>query len=396
MKVTGMKVFLTEYDRSKTPEFPKKSKVVSVRIFTDEGIYGDGEVAGIHATYAAYGMIRDLWPLIVGQDPFSNEVLWDHMMLRTFWGQNGGAFWYSGVSAIDIALWDIKSKALKMSLHKLLGGKRRDKVRCYASQLQFGWGDYDSPAVTVEDYVERAKLALADGYDAIKIDFLNWDDKGNILREDGRLGLLSPYYVNMYSERVHAVRDAIGPNVDLIIENHAGTNTQSAIQLAAAVQDCNIYYFEEPNTPVFYNNKNVKDNIKMPISHGERIFGRWEYLPYFLNKSVQVIQPDLGNAGGITEAKRVCDLAYVFDIGVQIHTCASHLLTPPSVQIEACLNNFVIHEQHVRSKNPANMELTDKIVMPKNGYLEVSDAPGLGIEWSEKALASPEQYTLKA
>ena len=154
MKVTGMKVFLTEYDRSKTPEFPKKSKVVGVRIFTDEGIYGDGEVAGIHATYAAYGMIRDLWPLIVGQDPFSNEVLWDHMMLRTFWGQNGGAFWYSGVSAIDIALWDIKSKALKMPLHKLLGGKRRDKVRCYASQLQFGWGDYDSPAVTVEDYGE--------------------------------------------------------------------------------------------------------------------------------------------------------------------------------------------------------------------------------------------------
>lgn len=85
----------------------------------------------------------------------------------------------------------------------------------------------------------------------------------------------------------------------------------------------------------------------------------------------------------------------MFDIGVQIHTCASHLLTPPSVQLEACLVNFVIHEQHVRSMNPSNIEMTNKTVMPKNGYLEVSDEPGLGIEWSEKALSSKEQITFK-
>ena len=116
----------------------------------------------------------------------------------------------------------------------------------------------------MQDYVDRAKLAVADGYDAIKIDFLNWDEKGRILNETNRLGLLPPDLVEMFSNRVHAVREAIGPNVDLIIENHAGTNSDSAIQLSAAVQDCNIYYFEEPNTPVFYNNKYVKDNIRMP------------------------------------------------------------------------------------------------------------------------------------
>ena len=83
------------------------------------------------------------------------------------------------------------------------------------------------------------------------------------------------------------------PKVDLIIENHAGTNSNSAIQLSAAVQDCNIYYFEEPNTPVFYNNKYVKDNVKMPLAHGERVFGRWEYIRYFMDNSIQVIQPDI-------------------------------------------------------------------------------------------------------
>lgn len=243
MKITSAKLFLAEYNRSETPEFPKKSKVVGIRIYTDEGIYGDGEVAGIHATYGAFGVIKDMWPFISGKDPFDNEVLWDQLMLRTFWGQNGGAFWYSAVSAIDIALWDIKSKALNVPLYKLLGGKRRDKVRCYASQLQFGWGPIDSPAVTVQDYVDRARLALQDGYDAIKIDFLNWDEKGNILNETNRLGLLPPELVQVFSDRVHAVREAIGPKVDLIIENHAGTNSNSAIQLSAAVQDCNIYYF---------------------------------------------------------------------------------------------------------------------------------------------------------
>ncbi|MDE7054270.1 MAG: mandelate racemase/muconate lactonizing enzyme family protein, partial [Oscillospiraceae bacterium] len=223
MKIVYAKLFMTEYNRSSSPEFPKTSKVVGIRIYTDEGIYGDGEVAGIHATHGAFGLIKDMWPLIVGRDPFENEVLWDQLMLRTFWGQNGGAFWYSAVSAIDLALWDIKSKALGVPLHKLLGGKRRDRVRCYASQLQFGWGPADSPAVTVQDYVDRANLALADGYDAIKIDFLNWDDKGRILNETDRLGLLPPELVQTFSDRVPAVREALGPSVDLIIENHAGT-----------------------------------------------------------------------------------------------------------------------------------------------------------------------------
>ena len=317
MKIVSAKLFMTEYNRSNTPEFPKKSKVVGIRLYTDEGVYGDGEVAGIHATYGAFGLIRDMWPLVVGKDPFENEVIFDQLMLRTFWGQNGGAFWYSAVSAIDVALWDIKSKVLGVPLYKLLGGKKRDQVRCYASQLQFGWGPCDSPAVTVQDYVDRAKLAVADGYDAIKIDFLNWDEKGRILNETNRLGLLPPDLVEMFSNHVHAVREAIGPNVDLIIENHAGTNSDSAIQLSAAVQDCNIYYFEEPNTPVFYNNKYVKDNIRMPVAHGERVFGRWEYIRYFMDHSVQVIQPDIGNAGGLTETKKICDMAYTFDVGVQ-------------------------------------------------------------------------------
>ena len=351
----------------------------------------DAGVSGYGCSWAIE-FAESMGKAIIGEDPLNHERLWQKIYVPKFIGRRGTSC--KTVSAIDIALWDIKSKALNVPLYKLLGGKRRDKVRCYASQLQFGWGPADSPAITVQDYVDRARFALADGYDAIKIDFLNWDEKGNILNETNRLGLLAPELVQVFSDRVHAVREAIGPKTDLIIENHAGTNSNSAIQLAAAVQDCNIYYFEEPNTPVFYNNKYVKDNVKMPLAHGERVFGRWEYIRYFLDNSIQVIQPDIGNAGGITETKRICDMAYTFDVGVQIHTCASHLLTPPSVQLEACIPNFVIHEQHMRSMNPSNMELTTKIVLPKNGYLDVTDDIGIGNEWSDKALASEDQITL--
>ena len=119
---------------------------VVCRIFTDEGIYGDGEAALAYGTAApaAMGMIQDLAKLIIGMDPLDNEVIWNKMYKRTFWAQNGGPIIFSGMSAIDIALWDIKGKFFGLPVYKLLGGKMRDNLRCYASQLQFGWGEENS------------------------------------------------------------------------------------------------------------------------------------------------------------------------------------------------------------------------------------------------------------
>ena len=389
MKITKAEIFLNEYGKV------KGRYVVGVRIHTDEGIYGDGEVAGIHATWSAYGMIRDLASRIIGMDPFANEVIWERLRMRTFWGQNGGAFWYSGVSAIDIALWDIKSKALNLPLYQLLGGKKRDKVRCYASQLQFGWGPEVEPATSIEDFVKVSKKAVSQGYDAIKIDFFTLDEKGNALTEMERNGLLPPRYVNMVRDRVAAVREAVGPDVDIIMENHSSTDTQAAIQLSQAVEPYNIYYFEEPNTPNAINTNTIKKNINMPISQGERLFGRWEYLPFFIDGSVQVIQPDLGNCGGITETKKLCDMAQVFDIGVQVHTCASHLLTPPSVILECTIPNFVIHEQHVNTLFPDLRRMTKKQYDPVNGYLDIIEEPGIGNEWSDEALATENKVIIE-
>lgn len=299
------------------------------RIYTDEGIYGDGEAALAYgeSQIAAFGIVQNFAKLIIGMDPLQHEVIWDKLYRTTFWGQNGGPVIFAGISAIDIALWDIKGKYYNAPIYELLGGKRREKLRTYASQLQFSWGPDIIPQRTPDDYAREAKKAVAEGYDAIKIDFFTFKpDEGNF-NDNDRLGLLSPEYLQMYEARVKAVREAIGPNVDLIIENHSFTDSQSAAQLGNLVKKYNIFYFEEPSTPTPQLSKFVHDETGLPIANGERIYTRWQYIEYFKQNAIQVIQPDVGTCGGITEIKKICDMAHVFDVGVQVHACGSPLST---------------------------------------------------------------------
>ena len=401
MKITKVEVFEVQARR---PEW----RPVLCRIYTDEGIYGDGEaaLAYCNGAPAAAGMIKDLASLIIGMDPLDNEVIWDKLYKCTFWGQNGGPVVFAGISAIDIALWDIKGKYFNVPVYKLLGGKRRDNIRTYASQLQFGWGldvckdslTMSAPhdAVTVQDYVDNAMKAVKEGYDCIKIDFFTYDpNDGHAYTDEECCRLLSPYYVNVVEERVKAVREAIGPNVDIIMENHSRPDAQSAVQLGRAVQKYNIFYFEEPNTPTPKTAKFISDKLPMPISHGERVYSRWQYAPYFEDQAIQVIQPDIGNCGGLTEAKKICDMAYVYDISVQAHVCASPLSTAAALHLEAVIPNFVIHEHHVFNLHDYNRELCTVDFQPVNGRFKVPEEPGLGAEISPWAIEHSIKYVVE-
>ena len=312
---------------------------------------------------------------------------------------------FSGISALDIALWDIKGKYFRVPIYKLLGGKRRDNLRTYASQLQFGWGDVcrdsvemSAPhnAATIADYVENARKAVAEGYDCIKIDFFTFaPEDGHRYTDEDRTRLLPPEKVHMIEERVAAVREAIGPDVDIIMENHSYLDAQSAVQLGRAVQKYNIFYFEEPSTPNVKTTKFICDELAMPISHGERLYSRWQYAPFFEDQSVQVIQPDLGNCGGLTEGKKICDMAYVYDISVQAHVCASPLSTAAALHLEAVIPNFVIHEHHVFNLHEYNRELCTVDLQPVNGRFKVPEEPGLGAEISPWAMEHSTKYTVE-
>ena len=368
------------------------------RIHTDEGIYGDGEAAlayGI-ASPAAAGMIRDLATLIIGMDPLDSEVIWDKLYKSTFWGQNGGPVVFAGISALDIALWDIKGKVFNVPVYKLLGGKRRDNLRTYASQLQFGWSDHAETLTTLDEYREVSKKAVAEGYDAIKIDFFTYaPEDGRRYTDEDCTRLLSPKLVDVVESRVAAVREAIGPNVDIIMENHSRPDAQSAVQLGRAVQKYNIFYFEEPNTPNPKTAKFISSKLSMPIAHGERVYSRWQYAPFFEDQSIQVIQPDLGNCGGLTEGKKICYMAYVYDISVQAHVCASPLSTAVALHLESVIPNFVIHEHHTNNLKPWNKELCTVDWQPVDGKFKVPEGPGLGCEFTDKVLNTENKIIVK-
>lgn len=359
---------------------------VFCRVYTDEGIYGDGEAAltYVSGAKAAFSLLEDYCKLIIGMDPLENEVIWDKLHKCTFWGQNGGPIVFAAISAIDIALWDIKGKAFGLPLYRLLGGKFRESLRCYASQLQLnGWRKHTDEWVNIQqpqEYAEAAKRAVADGYDCIKIDFFYGNCHGVPFTTDTRTGLFPATWLSFIEERIAATREAIGPNVDMIMENHSFLDANTAVQVGRMAEKYNVFFFEEATTPSPKMAKIVRERLNIPQASGERIYSRWQYLPYFENSSLQIIQPDIGNCGGITEAKKICDLAHAYDVSVQAHVCASPLSTDVAVHLETAIPNFVIHEHHIVHENNRNFEMALYNNLPSNGRIKPSERPGIGNE----------------
>lgn len=381
MKITKIDVMLVDVEPADNPIW----EPVVCRVYTDEGVYGDGEAALAYgrASRAAFGIIQDLAGLVIGMDSLEHEVIWEKLYKASAWGQNGGPVIFAGISAIDMALWDIKGKYFGVPVYRLLGGKMRSRLRCYASQLQYGWGDERIPAYTTEDYVNNALKAVEEGYDAIKIDFFTFDTDGHRFTHDETTGLQCRKQVDLVIGRLAAVRQAVGPYVDIIMENHAYTDAQSAVQLGQMAEQYGVLFFEEPTTPSPKVNKFVADRVKIPIAQGERIYSRWGYAPYFENGSVQVVQPDIGTCGGLTEAKKICDMAHIYDVGVQAHVCAGPLSVAAALQLETAIPNFVIHEHHVFSRFAYNRKMCMYDYQPEQGFFTVPELPGLGNELSD-------------
>ena len=383
MKITKVDVFMLDAGSQRWQRKP-----IVCRIYTDEGIYGDGEAGiafGIGST-AAFGMVKDLAGLIVGMDPMNIEVIWNKMFKSSFWGMGGGAIVFAGISAIDIALWDIKGKALNVPCYQLMGGKFRSQMRSYASQLQFGWCDKIGPYGKPEEYRMIAKYALDDGYDAIKIDFTQIGPDGTHLPKSECEGIPSRTFMKMVEDRMKAVRD-LGYDFDLIVENHCRTDAVSAVMIGELCDKYKVMALEEPVIPMNpMMQKAVHDKVKTPIASGECLYGRWHYMNNFAENNVQLLQPDICNCGGLTESKKICDMAQVFDVTVQAHCAGSPISTAAALHIEAAIPNFCIHEHHFRSTQPDLTRLCKYDYQPVKGIYTVPELPGLGQEMTKDAM----------
>ena len=374
MKITEVEVFDVATGRGWNP--------VIVRINTDEGITGVGEVAlafGVGAS-AGVGMVKNLSErFLLGEDPFRIEKLWDTMLRGTFWGQGGGPVVYGGMSAIDEALWDIKGKALGVPVYELLGGRCRGKLRVYAN----GW--YHG-LVEPAQYAEAARKVQEDGYTATKFDPFAVAPDGV---EGGFFAVLERDRADIACARVKAVRDAVGPDFDILIEVHGNLGTTSAIQMGRRLEGFDPFFYEEPVDSLnFECMKKVSENVSIPIAAGERLYLRHGFRRYIEEQALDILQPDMGLAGGITEVKKIAAHAETYNIQVQPHNCASPVTTAAAVQLDACIPNFIIQEVF-----PYRPEETMRVVREpleeriKDGYLKVPDEPGLGIELNDEALA---------
>lgn len=379
MKVTSVEIW--DCNTSMPMHHP-----VIIRVNTDEGISGLGEVGLAYGTGHSGGAayVKNLAEsFLIGADPLKIEKLWDDMFRGTFWAQGGGPVVFAGMSAIDIACWDIKGKALKLPIYQLLGGKTNENLRTYASQIQFGWDRNKNHRLgKPEEYAAAARAAVAEGYDAVKVDPTTFDEDGQRLKDINKI--LKHRTLKIIYDRIKAIREAVGEAVDILLEFHSAPSATSAIQLGQALEEFHCMFLEEG---VHYLNAGLQEKIarkvKIPMAAGERLYTRWGYRQYFENQTLDMIQPDLCLVGGLTEGKKVCDYAQIYDVTVQVHVCGSPISTAAALQLEAVIPNFQIHEHHVIALKQANRELCVQDYQPQNGSFSIPDLPGLGLELNE-------------
>jgi galactonate dehydratase len=387
MKITSVDIWDT--DVVLAPDWQPWHPVI-IKINTDEGINGLGEVGLAYGSghSGGAGYVKNLaQDFLIGADPLKIEKLWETMFRRTFWAQGGGPVVFGAMSAIDIACWDIKGKVLSQPIYQMMGGKTNESLRTYASQIQFGWDRRRFIGLAKpEEFAEAARIAVADGYDAVKVDPTTLDENGRRVTDLNKI--LSSKTIKMVYDRVKAMRVAVGSDVDILLELHSSPGVTSAIQLGRVLEEFDCMFFEEG---VHYLNadlqKKLAENVGIPMAAGERLYTRWGYRQYFEKQSLDMIQPDLCLVGGLTEGKKVCDYAHVYDITVQVHVCGSPISTVAALQLEAVIPNFQIHEHHTNAIKKANRDLCVQDYQPENGRYAVPDLPGLGVELNEPIFA---------
>lgn len=354
MKVTDIKPFVVDCFRTNW---------VFVKVYTDEGIEGVGEATLEYKEKALLGALEHIKEYLVGKDPRDIEKHWHTVYRDAYW--RGGAVLMSALSAVETALWDILGKSLGVPVYTLLGGKYHDRVRIYVN----GWF---SGAKTPDEFAAKAKQAVSRGVTAMK-----WDPFGKNYLD------ISSKELSRAIDCVGAVRDAVGRDIDLLIEGHGRFNIPTAVNIARELEQFNPMFFEEPVPPDNLDALlEVKNRANIPISAGERLYTRWDYKPLFDKAAADYIQPDISHAGGIMELKKIAAEAECRYIPFAPHNPSGPVANAATLQLAACCPNFCILEI-MYSDVEWRSDVTNEALSYSDGYMEIPDKPGLGIEINE-------------
>ena len=311
MKVTDVKSFVVDCFRTNW---------VFIKVYTDEGICGVGEATLEYKEKALTGAVEHIKEYLVGKNPLDIEKHWHDIYRDAYW--RGGAVLMSALSAVEMALWDILGKFLNVPVYQLLGGKVHDKVRIYVN----GWF---AGAKEPEEFAEKAKIAVKRGITAMK-----WDPFGKNYLE------ISNKELDKALRNVAAVREAVGNEVDLLIEGHGRFNIPTGLKIARELEQFKPMFFEEPVPPDNLDAlKEVKDKSPVAISAGERLYTRWDYKPLFDKMAADYIQPDISHAGGIMELKKIAAEAECRYIPFAPHNPSGPVANAATLQLAACCRN---------------------------------------------------------
>jgi len=343
-----------------------------VRVDTDEGVTGWGECTNYPGggSFLTGHAVKALREALVGENPSDIERLWHKMYRRyTYLGAKGLPT--VAISGVDIALWDIKGKALGRPVWDLLGGKFRDSVRLYANGWFVG-------CETPEAYADAAKKVVESGHEAMKLDpFLEMKKTaisyvdGEISHEGEQLGM----------DIIAAIREAVGPQIEILIDAHGRYNVPVAIRLANRLfEQSKIGWFEEPVNPESYQAlRQVRENTAAPICVGERLYTRWEFVPVFEQRLADYVMPDIVWTGGISEIKKIATMAEAYYVPISPHNAMGPLQVVAGAHVMMTVPNFYRLEHSIASIPAYNSFLTKPINF-HGGEVNVNDAPGLGVD----------------
>ena len=337
-----------------------------VKVTASDGTYGWGEGYG-PATILEAG-VKFLKPIVIGSDPMKNDVIWHQMYRKTLDYARRGIL-VASMSAIDIAIWDLKGKILGVPVSTLLGGAHRDKIKPYATGLYFT--SHTDPSKEFEKEVNKY---ISQGFKAIKMKV--------------GLGVEEDY------KNVKKVKDIIGDDIELMIDANHAYNLREAVSLSRKLEPFNISWFEEPLSPEFYNQyKELRDKTTIPIAGGECEYLRYGFHQLLRSKSVDILQPDICSSGGLTEAKRISALASVYGVDLIPHTWGTSIGMHVALHFISNLElipgrmkqpDFLM--EYDQTENALREELTYPSVIMKDGMIEVPQGPGLGLDVNEDVL----------
>lgn len=354
MKITDVKIYLAKEWRT----------FLFVVIETDEGIYGLGEAGITGRELAVKGAIEHFKPLLIGQDPFRTEYIWQMLFRAGFFPAQ--RILTAAIAAIDIALWDIKGKALGVPIYKLLGGRVRDKVISY----NHNGGE------TIEQLLENCLKSVEEGWKVLRWGFAH--QKGNILEP-------RPSVLRTIKE-FQAIREAVGDEIEICLDVHTRINLADAVWLCREVEQFSPFFIEDPlRVENSQSYRQLRKRTTVPLAVGEQYSSKWEFRQVIEEELTDYARVDLCICGGITEAKKIAGWCETHYIDLAVHNPIGPVATSACLHLNLSCPNFAVQELPRRP----NESLPDVVLNQpvwEDGYLLPPDRPGLGLEFDAEAL----------